>query len=184
VTFSLPSRHRQTVLVFAMLLVSSILLVTIVKQLGLRGEEVTRKRQALGGLNALLAHAGKINDGLALYQGGEEAGLFFKGSSAALITADLQRRLQAIITASKARFVRDIDYAMMRLELSGPMENLARTVIAIESALPPLLVERAEFSSDPLAATQPDRPSIHMLKIDVAAPMQLAQPLADERPAL
>jgi hypothetical protein len=176
-----------------MLLVSSVLLVAIINQLGLRGEEVAQKRRVLGGLNALVAHEGKINDRLALAQSGEEASLFFKGSSAALITAELQRRLQGIMTASKARFVRssemprvrrdDIDYAVMRLELSGPMENLARTVIAIESALPPLLVERAEFSSDLLAASQPDRPSVHMLKIDVAAPMQLAQPLADERPA-
>jgi hypothetical protein len=183
-------RRLSTLVPYSMLLlVPAALLYVSWQQLNLRGAEILRHRQTLGRLEALLARAEEIDRRLLLANSGQNAGLFLQAPSPAMMTARLQRQLQEIIAASQARFIRaseipplerdGITYAGIRLELSGSVESLARTVASIESVLPMLFVERAEFGGDLGAAHRADRPPVHTLKIDVVAPVQLPQPAAN-----
>jgi len=124
----------------------------------LSGLELVEKRNILGRYEALLAIADEI-DVIAFTQRTHNKGRFFLDApSSAAMVAQLQRRLQDIIVASQARFIRaseippfagnGINYAGLRLELSGSVESLARALTSIDTAVPFLFIERAEFGAD------------------------------------
>jgi hypothetical protein len=148
---------------------------------------IIEQRRMLGGLQTLVGRADEVERLLSSYDAIQSAGLFLNAPSAAMMSAQLQRQLQQSIAASQARFLRaseiapasrdGIDFAGVRLEISGTIESLAKTVIAIESARPLLSIERAEFNSD-LTHGQSERVPLHSLTIDVTAPMQLPRPAA------
>jgi len=153
----------------------------------IRSAEIIQQRRTLGSLQTLLGRADEVARLLSAFDAGHNAGLFLNAPSPAMMSAQLQRQLQQSIAASQARFLRaseiapvsrdGIDFAGVRLELSGTIESLAKTVIAIESARPLLSIERAEFNSD-LVSGQTERVPLHSLTIDVTAPMRLPQPIA------
>jgi hypothetical protein len=157
------------------------------RHLQMRSAEIIQQRRTLGSLNALIGRAGEVERLLSAYDAGRNADLFLKAPSPAMMSAQLQRQLQQSIAANQARFLRaseiapmsrdGIDFAGVRLELSGTIESLAKTVIAIESARPLLSIERAEFNTD-LDSGQTERAPLHSLTIDVTAPMQLPHPAA------
>jgi hypothetical protein len=124
----------------------------------LTGAELVGKRKILGGYEALLARAGEIDRFVFTQQTRDRSKFFLDAPSPAAMVAQLQRRLQDIIVASQARFIKageippferdGIGYIGLRLELSGSIESLARTLTSIDSAVPLLFIERAEFGAD------------------------------------
>jgi type II secretion system (T2SS) protein M len=156
------------------------------RHLQMRSAEIIQQRRTLGGLQTLVGRADEVERLLSVYEAGQNADLFLNAPSPAMMSAQLQRQLQQSIAASQARFLRaseiapvsrdGIDFAGVRLELSGTIESLAKTVIAIESARPLLSIERAEFNSD-LDSGQTEHVPLHSLTIDVMAPMRLPQPV-------
>jgi hypothetical protein len=134
------------------------------QQVRLASAELVGKRKILGRHEALLAQGDEI-DVFAFTQRTRDKGRFFLDApSSAAMVAQLQRRLQDIIVASQARFIRageippferdGISYAGLRLELSGSVESLARALTSIDSAVPLLFIERAEFGADVFSKAQ------------------------------
>jgi hypothetical protein len=158
---------------------------------GLRSENILSQRQTLGRLEALITRADEIDRLIELQNTAETNKFFFTAASTSLVVAQIQQRLQAIIAAQQAHFIRateiprserrGISFTGVRLELSGHVESLARSVDAIESAVPLLFIEKARFTGDPLNSIDPDRQTSLVLSLDILGAMLTASAAAGSR---
>jgi Type II secretion system (T2SS), protein M subtype b len=155
---------------------------------GSRNETILAQRHILGKLEARIARADEIDRLIEIQKSGETSKFFFIAPSAPLVIAQVQQHLQSIVAANQAQFVRateipssernGISFAGLKLELSGNVESLAKTVETIESAVPLLFVERARFTGDPMNGVDPHRQPLLTLSLDVVGatlPASVAQ---------
>jgi hypothetical protein len=132
-----------------------------------RTARILEQRHALGRLQALVDRSDEI-DGLASSHSSDAlARLVFEAPSPPLLIAKLQKQLQAIVIANQAQFIRASELparrelgftlAGLKLEVTGTIESLARTLEAIEASVPLLIIEEATIAADSINQNLPDR---------------------------
>lgn len=118
--------------------------------------------------------------------GGTE--LFMSAPSIVIARADLQQRINAIASAQKS-FVASVgnlpdlneDNTTMiglRVDFSGAYEDVTKTVLAIETSMPPLIVK--ELSVRSAGVEQPDRPPELAAQLLVYAPVRTSAAASGE----
>ncbi|WP_334364374.1 type II secretion system protein GspM [Bradyrhizobium sp. AZCC 1578] len=124
-----------------------------------RENRIEEQRKVLMRLAAIAAQAANVqsiaSDTNAQMQGGE----FLVGSNENVISADLQTKLKAMAEAGGAKLravqalpvktVDQIRYSGSRIEISGSLQSIVRTVHAIESSKPYLFIAGATLRSPP-----------------------------------
>lgn len=160
---------------------SAILLVGAVVWLGIatledRSAELTRKREALGRLDAVLAMKPIIENAKDVDLDSDNLPEFLRGDSEAVIQAGLQTRLDAIAKAAKAEVVsvgptptverRGMRMTGLRANITGTNQAIIQVVAAIEAAKPYLTIRTAEINSiDDRAADSGVKPRRLMLTV-------------------
>jgi hypothetical protein len=159
-------------------------------QFRMRASEIVAQRLSLGRLEALIARKHEIASLLATQKSGNIDRFFFPAEDTALSTARLQRQLMSIVAGNQARFIRSAEipardrnglkFGGIRVELSGSIKSLGQTLEAIESAVPFLLVERAQ-----LVANQPSGDShqepVLALSLEVYGAISEAAPESERK---
>lgn len=120
-------------------------------------EQVLQRRETLGQLGAVVALAQRLQETQLPVSGNAEAKEFLAGESDAVIRSNLQTRLSTAATANKvvvlsagnAPMVTEagISYVGLRANLSGSLEGIHNTVLALESSLPVLFIREAVLRS-------------------------------------
>ena len=128
---------------------------------------------------ALVEQSPAIDHLAAVYNDDQFSKLVFKASTSPLLIAQLQQKLQAIVTGNQAQFVRaselpardqhGITFAGLRLEVTGTIENLTNILKAIEASVPLLIVEKTTIAADPMAQTTPDRIPQLAMSLEITA---------------
>lgn len=132
-------------------------------------ETLAAKRALLGKLNAIASRSKDIAAALDAARNDPGRAWFLQGESAALVAAGLQQRLQQIASDNGAQFIRASeaeprtidaqDYRGVRIELSGSLESIQRSLFEIETGIPYLFIAPARIGADQAYAEgQPSAP--------------------------
>jgi hypothetical protein len=166
-------------LLFMLFLAAGWLTSLFLSHLAQRSQDIDIQRRTLGRLEALIAQSGEIDRLLDAARSRQTGTAFFSAPSTPLLMAQLQQRLQSIVTARKAQFLRateippaereEITFVGIRLEITGTVQGLAQIVGSIESAMPFLFIDRALFTPDLSRGPDPQRPPTVALSVDVLA---------------
>jgi len=132
-----------------------------------RSAQILEHRHALGRLLAFVEQSAEIDRLAAIHRPDEVSNLVFEASTTPLLIAQLQKQLQAIAMTNQAQFIRASELparqhqgftlAGLKLEVTGTIESLAKTLQAIESSVPALLIETATIAADPATQSNSNR---------------------------
>ncbi|WP_432288773.1 type II secretion system protein GspM (plasmid) [Aminobacter sp. BA135] len=120
-------------------------------------DQITQKRETLGQLQAVVALAQTLQEAQLPASGTAEANEFLVGESDAVIRSNLQSRLNSaasansviVLSAGNAPMIMEagVSYIGIRGSISGPLEGIHNTVLALESSLPVLFIREATLRS-------------------------------------
>jgi Type II secretion system (T2SS), protein M subtype b len=152
-----------------------------------RAAQILEQRKALGRLFALLEQADEVDRIAAAHEFKEATTLLFKAATTSLLMAQLQQQLQAIVTVNQAQFVRASELPVgqqqgftfigLRLDITGTIENLTRTVKAMETSVPALNIQKATITADPITQTAPDRMPQLAMSLEITAVSRIDESL-------
>src|SRR5215471_12670987 len=121
-------------------------------------QAITDRIRLLAGFTSVIARGHQAGPGISAIDFERHRGEFLAGPEDAIIVADLQTRLSALITAhnaelSSARALpaksRDgLEYLGLGLQIRAEMKNIQEVLHAIETGTPLLFVERADLRLD------------------------------------
>lgn len=126
-----------------------------------RKEAIDDRRILLGRLTAVVARASEIGKQTEANKNTPARSWFVSGESEALISAQLQQRMQEIAAASGAQFQRSseitaetqdgLTYQGIQVSISGPLESIQKTLFEIETGVPFLFVTQAQIDSNSIS---------------------------------
>lgn len=150
------------------------------------------KRELLGKLMSIGSRSQEIEAALSAAKDNPGRAWFMEGESEALITAQLQQRLQEIVAVHGAQFLRaseaepvrseDQDYRGLRIELNGSLESIQRVLIDMETGIPYLFITHARFGADAAFQGSPQAPLQLQAELDVYGAVLPATPSATTEP--
>jgi hypothetical protein len=148
----------------ALIILAAVILAPVVIGLSLlqswqeRKEAIDERRMLLGRLTAVVARASEIGKQTEANNAAPARSWFVSGESEALISAQLQQRLQEITAASGAQFQRSneitaetqdgLTYQGIQISISGPLESIQKTLFEVETGVPFLFVTQAQIDSN------------------------------------
>ena len=140
-------------------------------------EAIAFKREILGKLMAMSRRSQELDAALARAQDNPGRAWFMAGESDALIVAQLQQRLQDVMSMHGAQLLRASevepmsrdgqDYRGLRIELGGAFDIVQRVLFEIEAGVPYLFITRAQIAADPGGLDGVQAPLHVNLEIDV-----------------
>ncbi|MBV7518872.1 type II secretion system protein GspM [Ensifer sp. ENS12] len=163
-------RRAQRIVAILLLIVAVTLGLTVVYGALMfvagQGEDIVEQRRDLAQINALVAK--KPVTGITPAASHDQS-IFLEGGEIGVLQAKLQEIVSAIATASgstisSATGVAETEFdgvafVGLRVNLEGGMKSTLDTVVAIETAMPPLIVQKADMRANNVAAgedlTQP-----------------------------
>jgi hypothetical protein len=132
-------------------------------------DQIRQKRETLGQLKAVVALGQKLQEAQPPVSEYTETKEFLVGESDAVIRSHLQTRLSAaaaannvvVLSAGNAPMMTEagISYIGIRGNLSGPLEGIHNTVLALESSLPVLFIREAVLRSTVPGPQAPNAPA-------------------------
>ena len=131
----------------------SIIVMPVLSFFADREGRIDQQRRVLARLTAIAAQASSIQSIISETKAQIESGEFLTGTNENVISADLQTRLKEMTEAAGARpravqalpaqTVNLIRYTGSRLEISGSLQSIVRSMHAIESSKPYLFITGA-----------------------------------------
>jgi general secretion pathway protein M len=125
-----------------------------------RDARIAEQRALLARLQGVVAQEARIQAMAGETDAQAQAGEFLRGANEGVVSADLQTRLKTVAEGAGARLrsvqalpanTRDeIRYIGSRMELTGSIQAIQRTIHAVESGKPYLFVTAATIKSSPM----------------------------------
>ncbi|MBD9624000.1 hypothetical protein IB279_13715 [Ensifer sp. ENS06] len=156
-------RRAQRVVAILLLIVAVTLGTTLVygglMSLANQGEDILEQRRDLARVNAMVA---KKPPTAITSAASHEQSMFLEGGEIGVLQAKLQEIVAAIATASGSTIssatsvaeteIDGVAFVGLRVNLEGGMKSTLDTVVAIETAMPPLIVQKADMRANNVTA--------------------------------